>query len=368
MTEARTRRPLRNLRWGVLCLAALFTACDANQGYVIWPQTARTGETIAILFNTEWDTYSDPGGALLDASTENVVVQVTDSLAWTESVTPRLVIEAPAAVGSKAVAGVDEGSFTGLVAIFDLPDPWPNGALTFPDDFTVVVEYKGQPTFGDNVLTVQGPGGAPIVFSYNTPPELLELHPMLRLRPAWDSAMGQGFDPAWEIGGLEFTLRYSQVAAGDVTGVRALGNGEATAGMAMATELAPQGADKLWRIVLLHPPGFQLPDRGCDGLGDCYAGRWALLDLPLDIDTTGLLEGEVAFDTTDFAIEDLRIVDRDGAELHPVAPGDDFFHLYASNNVIPLPEPGMLLLLTSGVLGLVVVHRLERRRGGRSAR
>jgi hypothetical protein len=99
--------------------------------------------------------------------------------------------------------------------------------------------------------------------------------------------------------------------------VRALDNGEATAGLATATEFVPQGADKLWRIVLVHPPGFQLPDRGGVGPGECFAGRWALLDLPLDADETGLMDGDPAFLTEDFAIEDLRVVDRDGVSSPP---------------------------------------------------
>lgn len=368
MSQARRQSPRRHLPWALLLLMAALSACDAQNNYLIWPTAARTGDTVAILFNTEWDTFSDPGGALLDASVDNIVVQVSDSQGWTEALTPRVVLEAPAAVGSKAVVGPGQGSFTGLVAVFDLPDPWPNGSVSFPDDFTVTVEYNGALTFGSNSLFVTGSGGTPIVFSYNTPAELLELHPMLRLRPAWHPATAAGFDPAWEIGGIEFTLRYSPLSGGDVSNLRAVGNGEATAGLAMATELAPQGSDKLWRIVLVHPSGFQLPARGCDALGDCFSGRWALLDLPLDADPTGLLDGDPAFLPADFAIEDLRVVDRDGVQLSSAPSGDDFFHLYASNNVIPLPEPEMLLLLTSGVLGLVVLQRIDRRRRARPTR
>jgi hypothetical protein len=346
-----------------LLLIASLVGCDTSERYLIWPTAARTGDTVAVLFNTEADTTLVPDGARLDASADNIVIQLSDSTAWTEAVVPRAVIEVPAAKGSEAVAGLGLGSWTGLVAIFDIPDPWPNGGLTFPDAFDVVVEQSGVATMGANELTILGAGGAPLVLSPSTPLTQLEAKPMLRLRPAWDAATAEGFDPGWEIGGVELTLRYSPAGAGDVLALSAVGNGEATSGLVMATELAPQGSDKLWRLMLLHPPGFQLPAQGCNGAGDCFSGRWSLLDLPLDVDESGLANGEAAFETAEFSIEDLVVVDRDGMQLNPAYAGERFFHLYAANHIVPLPEPGLLLLLSSGVLGLAVLDRLER--GGR---
>ena len=125
-------------------------------------------------------------------------------------------------------------------------------------------------------------------------------------------------------------------------------------------KLAPEGGDKLWRIVLIHPPGFSLPAMGCVGV-DCFSGRWALLDLPLDKDGTGLLEGDPVFLPEDFSVEDLRVVGRDGVQLNPVFSGETFFHTFAVNNLVTVPEPGFLLLLASGCLGLAVLNRLERR-------
>lgn len=366
MREGRCWRSRRGPWWAVLLLLAPLIGCDAANQYVVWPTSARTGDTVAVLFNTEWDTGAEPDGALLDASVDNIVIQLSDSTGWTEPITPRAVIEAPAALGSVAVVGSGFESWTGLVALFDIPDPWPNGSISFPDVFDVVVEQDGIATFGSNQVTVLDSGGTPLAFSASTPLSSLELHPMLRLRPAWDAAMAEGFDPSWEIGGVEFTLRYSPPAVGDVSNVRALGNGEATAGLATATELVPEGSDKLWRIVLIHPPGFQLPAMGCVG-PDCFSGRWALLDLPLDADETGLLDGDPAFLPADFSIEDLRVVDRDGVQLNPAPTGETFFHVFAANNIVPLPEPGFLLLLASGCLGLVVLNRIERRRRARGA-
>jgi hypothetical protein len=51
-----------------------------------------------------------------------------------------------------------------------------------------------------------------------------------------------------------------------------------------------------------------------------------------------------------------------------VTNADEFFHKYAANNTVPVPEPGMSLLLTSGLLGLGVLHRIERRRQARASR
>ena len=99
-----TRGPLRTgLLSAALLLAAPLVGCNPDLDYLIWPTSARTGDTVAILFNTEWDTLWAPEAALLDASVDNIVIQVSDSSDWTEAITPRLVIEAPAALGSKAV-------------------------------------------------------------------------------------------------------------------------------------------------------------------------------------------------------------------------------------------------------------------------
>lgn len=115
-----------------------------------------------------------------------------------------------------------------------------------------------------------------------------------------------------------------------------MANGEATAGLATATELVPQGSDKLWRIVLIYPPGFTLPAMGCVG-AECFSGDWALLDLPLDKDETGIPVGDPVFLPEDFSIEDLVVVDRYGAPLNPAFAGETFFHIYVANNLVPAP-------------------------------
>lgn len=368
MTRDGRRPSRRRVRWGGVPLLALLAGCTAEGDYVVWPEAVETGDTVAILFNTEADTAMSPEGALLDAGVQNVVVQVSDSTGFTQPVAPRFVIEAPAALGSRASVAQGLQSWTGLVAVFDLPSPWPNAAISFPDVFDLQVEYEGVPTAGSSQLAVLGEGGMPMAFSPTADPADLQLQPMLRLRPAWDGAVGEGFDPSWQIGGLELTLRYTP-GAGDVSGLRALGNGEAAGGLASATPLPPQGGDKRWRVVLLHPEGFQLPQLGCTAGGECFAGRWSLLDLPLEADATGVPDGAPVFVPADFAIEDLTVYDVEGEMLAVSSPSEIFFHAYAASNTMALPEPGLVLLLTSGVLGLVVLHRIERRRerrrGGR---
>jgi hypothetical protein len=321
--------------------------------------SARTGDTIAILFNTEYDTESAPESALLDASVGNVDIQITDSLGHTEFVVPRAVIEAPAALGSLAV-GADLESLTGLVAVFDLPDPWPNGAISFPNTFTLVVQYAGAATFGGNDLEVLGEGGTPLSLTAATPLSALELQPMLRLRPAWDRVATEGFDPNWTIGGIEFTLRYMASSSGDIDQLTVVSNGEATSGLAMANPLAPEGSDKLWKVMLLHPDGFDLPDKGCDGTGRCFAGRWSLLDLAFQKDITGVPSATPVFVASDFSIEDLRVVDLGGVQLNPPYTGERFFHSYVTNN-FAVPEPGFSVLLMAGVFGLLGLERIRRR-------
>lgn len=347
-----------------LLLLLLSTGCDGDGlgEYVIWPMAARTGDTVAILFNTEYDTVSAPESALLDASIDNVEVEISDSLGHTEFVSPRAVLEAPAALGSLAV-GASQESWTGLVALFDLPEPWPNGSISYPDTFTIVVTYDGAATFGGNSLSVIGTGGTPMSLAVETPLSALEARPMLRLRPAWDALQSEGFDPSWTIGGLEFTLRYTPSTAGGIDQMTVTGNGEATSALAMASPLAPQGNDKLWKVMLLHPDGFTLPDKGCDGLGRCFSGRWSLLDLAVEKDITGVPAETPVFVESDFSVEDLRVVDTDGNQLSPPFTGEQYFHPYVTNN-LAVPEPTAAALLVVGVLGLA---GLDRRRRNRSS-
>lgn len=353
MREDRGRRSRRDSRWVALPLLALL-ACNAEGEYVVWPEAAYMGDTVAVLFDTEADSTLAPEAALLDAGVHNIVVQVSDSTGFTEPIIPRFVIEAPAALGSRASVVQGLQSWTGLVAVFDLPDPWPNAGLGFPDVFDVQVEYQGMPTAGSRPLTVLGGGGVPMAFSASADPSSLQLQPMLRLRPAWNGATGEGFDPSWTVTGLQFTSRYTP-GAGDVSSLQALGNGEAAGGLATATELAPPGSDKLWRVLLMDPSGFQLPDFGCAPSGDCFAGRWSLLDFPLEADDTGVPNGSPVFEPADFSVEDLRVVGPNGMELAAALPGETFFHAYTASNVAPLPEPGALLGLAAGCLGLGVV-------------
>jgi len=345
-----------------LVLLLLTAGCDGDGlgEYVIWPVSARTGDTIAILFNTEYDTESAPESALLDASVENVDIQITDSLGHTEFVVPRAVIEAPAALGSMALVD-DFESWTGVVAVFDLPDPWPNPSETFPSTFTIVVQYGGAGTFGGNELTVLGSGGTPMSLAAETPLSALEAGPLLRLRPAWDAVAAEGFDPSWTIGGLEFTVRYTSSTAGDIVSMAAAANGEATAGLALASPRAPEGGDKRWKVMVLHPDGFALPSKGCDGLGRCFAGRWSLVDLAIEKDETGVPLASPVFVASDFSIEDVRVVDPDGDQLNPPFSGEQFFHSYVTNNTA-VPEPRNSALLVAGLLGLVGLERARRAR------
>jgi len=367
-----SRGPLRVGLAGLAALAGLagLPGCNAEGDYLIWPESVRTGETVAILFNTEADNQIWPEGALLDAGVHNVVVRVSDATGWTEVISPRLVLESPAALGSQAVVGETFGSLTGLVAVFDLPDPWPNGAVAFPAIFDVLVEYQGMPTAGSNQLMVLGGGGLPIAFSASPGPLALELQPAVRLRPAWDPTAAVGFDPSWTIGGLEFTLRY-RPGAGEVQDLQALANGEATGGLATATPLQPQGSDRLWRVVLMHPFGFALPEFGCDLGGRCFAGRWSLLDLPLFADDAGLPDGSAVFTPGDFTIEDLRVVDPLGQTLGVGigSTGETFFHVYTASNIAPLsqeplpvPSPAFGTGLVAGLTGLAGLAGLSRRR------
>jgi hypothetical protein len=110
-------------------------------------------------------------------------------------------------------------------------------------------------------------------------------------------------------------------------------NGDATRALVVVNELsAPQG-EKAWRISLVAPEGFSIPAKGCVGAGDCYAGRWSLLDLPLERIDQGQSDGTPIFGEGDFWIEDLKVIGLDGVQLNPNYSSETFFRKYAVNNL-----------------------------------
>ena len=346
-----------------------------SSDYLVWPTRVRTGDTIAVLMNTELDVDLDPRRACLDAHRLTTKVQVEDPDGFQVVLDPTAAIELPAALGSVMV-GATGASKTGVVLFFEIPDPWPNLNPSYPTptngspvQFEILSFCEGDPSAFSvgNDIQVVGTNGGATDFAPVVALETLQLRPMLRLRPAWDPGAlpdPEGFNPGWEIGGMEFKLRYSKSGDGEILSLAAGVNGEALVGSVLAVPLADEGLDKLWKISLVHPPGFLLPYKGCNG-ADCYSGRWALIDLLLETDENGLTIGDPVFASGEFTIEELKVVDSSGVRLNPPYLSDQkFFSFYTANN-LAVPEPGTALQLTVAALGLALLGRLRRRSKGR---
>lgn len=327
---------------------------------LVWPEVAYQGDTVAVLFNTEQDASTDPDGALVVASRDDVIVNVEDPDGHSEALTPRAVVELPAAPGAKGL-GTPPVSLTGIVAFFEIPDPWPNPSPTYglPATFHVDVEHNGAATSGSDVVSVVGTGGAAVSFAPVAPLELLGPTPMVRLRPVWDEVALEGFDPAWQIGSLEFALRYTQADVSEVLDLSAVANGEGISGLAMSDRLPDELSDKLWNVMLIAPDGFALPDSEVGSTGDSPIGRWSLIDLIAETDPNGGVGSPI--EEAEFAVEDVRVFDLDGVRLNPPYAGEPFFEIRTTT----VPEPGVLLQLVAGSAAVLLMGRRRQRRMAR---
>jgi hypothetical protein len=174
-------------------------------------------------------------------------------------------------------------------------------------------------------LTITGPGGTPIAFLDSVGGDLLvdpadlEPHATLRLQGALDQGSG-GFDPEWEIGGLQFELEYP---TSKVERPRAFALTEAVSGSAF---LGPEASPGRVPVFVTSPGGFTLP-----ALVANRVGEGPLVDIAFD-----KVPGQ-GFVATDFVIRDLKVVGIDGQLLTPVfATGTDttsWFALTPRRNV-----------------------------------
>src|SRR5690606_11827682 len=102
-------------------------------------------------------------------------------------------------------------------------------------------------------LQILAAGGSPTSFMSQSHPSSLAPRPMLRLQGRVAGAEVDGFDPAWQIGAIEFRLEYPSeaVSAPDVFPAT-----EASRALAfVSTDDSPGSV----RVVLTDPRGFTLP-------------------------------------------------------------------------------------------------------------
>ncbi len=309
MGGTRPRSLVRRLRLRLVSAALVVAGCaPAGLGGapLVWPKAARLGETVAMSIDSN---HVPLFGAIVekyDLSDDNVTVEIRQGTTPLATVTPRAVLDglsAPTSLKNAAAAG----PFLTIV-VFDLPASLP---VSLPATTTVRLLVDTVSTGLDGTLEILGSGGSPAQFTSDSEPAGLSPRPMLRLQGRKAGPGVDGFDPAWEIGAIEFRLEYPSAAVSEPD---AFPGAEASRAVAMTSSGDPPGTA---RVLVTDPRGFTLPSTPGYPDGD-RVGEGPLLDIAF---TKAPSEG---FEAADFTIRDLKVFDRDGALLTPLyAPGTD---------------------------------------------
>lgn len=284
----------------------------------MWPNATQNGSTVAMSIGGNalpidpWNLENTQDVERYDLSVANVVLRVADdsAMGYTDLV-PRSVFEVAAADPVRIDWTVDPPPIRGAyvtIAVFDprddANDPLPIDPATYPRDTTVQLVVDGNPSpviIGR--LNILGGGGTPTSFlpSGGQFASTSAVLGMVRL-VARVAAPGQsGFDPAWLVGSIEFTLVYPDARA---RGPEIFLNSEANEGTAILT---PGGSVGTARVVVADPKGFSLPEHLSH---PGQAGSGPIIDLRF--------ERLAPFDPQDpaqFAIRDLVVSDLDGNPL-----------------------------------------------------
>ena len=290
---------------GVVVLGTLlvFGACTPYMSGgrpVVWPKEATLGSTIGMALDSNYIPGIVSSSEKHTISRQNLTLQIRQGTTTLATVTPRAVFDgsaAPASIRNE----LQPGAWLTIV-VFDLPASL---SATLPASVTIRPMLGGTPLGHLGDLTITGSGGTPIQFVDSIggdsliDPADLETLATLRLQGLLDQGSG-GFDPEWEIGGLQFELEYPVT---QVENPRVSVLTEATGGSVF---LGPETTPGHVTVFLTHPSGFYLPN-----LISSRVGEGPLLDIAFD-----KLEGE-GFSDSDFTIRDLKVVSRDGELLTP---------------------------------------------------
>lgn len=269
---------------------------------VVWPKSARLGDTVAMSIDSNHVPQVGPFFERYDLSEDNVTLEIRQGSTLLATVTPRAVFDGLSAPASLKNA-TTSGPFLTIV-VFDLPTSLPT---SFPAATGVTLLVNGvSPSFpATGALQVLGDGGSPTVFTTESQPAGLGPRPMLRLQGRASGPGVDGFDPAWLIGAIEFQLEYPNVALSEPDAFAAT---EASRALAFTSSGDPPGSV---RVVLTDPRGFTLPSTPGYPGGN-RVGEGPLVDLAF---TKAAGEG---FEAGDFTIRDLKVFDPDGVLLTPV--------------------------------------------------
>lgn len=273
---------------------------------VVFPPVAEFGDTVAMAIDSSYtaiDGIESHGLTIDDVQLKFLDLQDTE-LGVLSSQDLRAVFDGHAAATS--TSGATKPGFMMTAVLFDVPVL----PITPSEVVKVRLLRNGQDPGIEGLLEIDGTNGSPINFLTGTDPaEELQPLPALRLRALKDPQGLAGFDPAWEIGSLEFTLTFASM----LSNPRAFPANEATGSLALVGPAASGAA----RVVLIAPKGLVL--------GDLYEtsklGEGPFLDV--------VFNASASFGVQDLGIVDLHVYDKDGGLLTSVPNGDgsQFFDL-----------------------------------------
>lgn len=310
---------------GVVVLGTLlvFGACTpylSGGRPVVWPKEATLGSTIGMALDSNYIPGVVSSSEKHTVSRQNLTLQIRQGTTTLATVAPRAVFDgsaAPASIRNE----LQPGAWLTIV-VFDLPTSL---SATLPASVTIRPMIGATPLGHLGDLTITGSGGTPIQFVDSiggdslVDPVDLETHATLRLQGLLDQGSG-GFDPEWEIAGLQFELEYP---ASKVENPRAFALTEAADGAAF---IGPEATPGRVPVFVTKPGGFTLPSLVANRVGE-----GPLIDIAFD-----KLAGQ-GFAAADFVIRDLKVVGIDGQLLTPVfAAGTDatgWFALTPRRNV-----------------------------------
>lgn len=307
---------MASLRRVALLVAASLACTPGGFGDspVVWPRAARLGDTVAMSIDSNHVPLVGPFVEKYDLTEDNVTLELRAGATLLATLAPRAVFDGLSAPASLRNA-TSAGPFLTIV-VFDLPASLP---ISLPATVNVTLLVGGAaPAFPvAGTLELLGSGGSPTVFTSESQPEGLGPRPMLRLQGRKAGPGGEGFDPAWPIGAIEFVLEYpaAAVSAPDV-----FPTSEASRALAFTST---DGVAGRVRVVLTDPRGFALPAAPGYPGGD-RVGEGPLLDVAFE-----KAPGQ-GFAPEDFTIRELRVYSPDGVLLTPVfGAGTDTTHYFA---------------------------------------
>lgn len=323
----------------LLALLPLVAACEGtnNSGFgepVIFPQYARLGDQVAMVidsnyglnhWNEQYDLTADTVEIdLYDPADLNTVIATLDNGAnggidGVFSIRP--------SATSKLGLEQQPGNKTTLV-VFQLPDSLSHSQAGSPP-YDVFVEVRKLnfpepiPAYSNTVTIVPG-GPDPLIDLHQN---LADLAPMPGVRLVPIPLDFGGFDEAWTIGAVEFTVTIDDAKIDNMRVAPATFAERATTLSVLEQQV---GGFSSYRVMLLHLNGFNVKHVDCGTASPYCATQGPMIDLVFNRIAT--------FDETAIALSDLEVYGLDGtAHVQLGANPADYFEKVVVENVEPGP-------------------------------